>query len=270
MYVDMPGRSVSLTTPPQRIVSLVPSLTEYLFAAGVGARVVGITDYCSEPADQVAHLPRVRGTKNPDREQIVALQPDLVLASKEENRQRDVNLLAAAGVPVYVTDICDVAGALTQLTELARILQVEESAAPLLDDLHAALTTQRQPERAWRVLALVWRDPWMAIGSDTYADDLLRLSGAHNVALALPGRYPRAPLPEFLQLAPDVILLPDEPYPFSETDKAAFAPFATVPAVRANRLVFCDGKLLTWYGPRTREALHVFRQFGTDSPPGHR
>jgi ABC-type Fe3+-hydroxamate transport system substrate-binding protein len=261
MVSDALGRSVPLTRPPQRIVSLVPSLTEYLFVVGVGARVVGVTDYCIEPADAVARLPHVRGTKNPDRDHILALQPDLVLASKEENRRRDIDLLAAAGVSIYVTDICSVAGAYEQLAALAHLLEAEQSAASLLDEIHAAL---HHPEQVppWRVLAFIWRDPWMAIGADTYANDLLRLCGADNLALRLQGRYPRATLEEFMQLDPDVILLPSEPYAFSEADKKAFAPFAQVTAVRAGQVHCCDGMLLTWYGPRTVEALRVFRQIG--------
>src|SRR5262245_51499105 len=111
---DPLGRELTLNDTPQRIVSLVPSLTEYLFAIGAGDRVVGVTEYCVEPAAAVASLPKVRGTKNPDREAILALQPDLVLAAKEENMIRDVRELEAAGISVYVTNIETVAGALAQ------------------------------------------------------------------------------------------------------------------------------------------------------------
>lgn len=250
---DALGRRVALAVPPQRIISLVPSLTEYLFAVGAGARLVGITDFCSEPAALVAHLPRLRGTKNPDRAAIAALRPDLVLAAKEENRQRDVVALEQAGIPVYVTDVCSVAGALAELATLANILQV---AAPLLDELRAAAAAvgQAGPPRA-RLLAFIWRDPWMVVGADTYASDLLQLCGAENLGLHLAGRYPRADLADLLALDPDVILLPDEPYAFGPADRAAFAPFASVAAVRAQRLHLCDGKLLTWYGSRTLQAL---------------
>ncbi len=264
VVLDALGRIVPLTAAPQRIVSLVPSLTEYLFAIGAGARLVGVTDFCSEPAEQVAHVPRVRGTKNPDRERIIALRPDLVLASKEENRQRDVQALEAAGVAVYVTDICSVAAALEQLAVLSRLLEAEQSAAPLLDELHVALTAAEQRfsrGARWRVLAFIWRDPWMAVGGDTYADDLLRVCGADNLALRLEGRYPRAALEAFMQLDPEVILLPDEPYRFGEADMQTLALFSHVPAVRAGRISLCDGRLLTWYGPRTVEAIQFFQSF---------
>lgn len=266
MITDVLGRTVRLAGLPQRIVSLVPSLTEYLFAVGAGERVVGITDFCTEPAAQVAHLPRVRGTKNPDHERIIALRPDLVLASKEENRLRDVMALAAAGISVYVTDICTVADALEQLTRLAHILGVEADAAPLLQDMRAALdalplSQANANQSGRRMLAFIWREPWMAVGEHTYANDLLRRCGAVNLALQMPGRYPRAALEAFMQLAPAIILLPDEPYRFTEDDLTAFAPFATVPAVQTGRIHLCNGRLLTWYGPQTSTALRVFRQF---------
>jgi ABC-type Fe3+-hydroxamate transport system substrate-binding protein len=261
MLIDAIGRPVALTAPPKRIISLVPSLTEYLFAIGIGERVVGITDYCVKPADGLACLSRVRGTKNPDRRLISKLQPDLVLAAKEENRERDIVALAEAGIPVYVIDICSVADALRQLSGLANVLGAETNAAPLLADLHKALERANAARLGLppvRTLTFIWRDPWMAIGADTYTDDLLRLCGTENVALHLSGRYPRAPLEEFLQLEPEVILLPSEPYVFTEQDLSAFTPFGDIPAIQSGRVYLCDGELLTWYGPRSAEALRTF------------
>ncbi len=257
---DALGRTVPLNVSPRRIVSLVPSLTEYLFAIGAGDRLVGVTDYCIEPAELVATLPKVRGTKNPDREMIRALQPDLLLASKEENRQRDITTFETANIPVYVTDIRSVVGAVTQLGVLATVLEAEAAAVPLLDAIRAALVEVRTRSLTRRTLTFIWRDPWMAVGGATYADDLLRLCGAENVALHLGGRYPRATLEEFMRLGPEVILLPDEPYRFTEADRAAFAPFAKVPAAHAQRIHLCDGMLLTWYGPRTVAALRLFQE----------
>lgn len=257
---DPLGRELTFNDTPQRIVSLVPSLTEYLFAIGAGDRVVGITEYCVEPAAKVANVPKVRGTKNPDREAILALQPDLVLAAKEENMIRDVRELEAAGISVYVTNIETVAGALAQLTSVAKLLDARHGAADILEELRSALwqtyAGSERPRR--RVLAFIWRDPWMAIGGETYADDLLGLCGATNIGGELPGRYPRAPLEHFMRLNPEIILLPNEPYAFGEDDWESFARFGDVPAV-ANRQVFlCDGKALTWYGARTVDALRTF------------
>ncbi len=260
---DALGRRIELTAPPQRIVSLVPSMTEWLFSVGAGDRVVGITDYCIEPAAALQHLPRLRGTKNPDRTAIVALKPDLIIAEQEENRERDVNALSAAGLQVYVTAIRSVADAATQLAALAEVLDVVAAATPLTDALQQVLLDPPLP--TYRVLAMIWRDPWMAVGRDTYAGDLLRLSGCRNVAEALPGRYPRAALADFLALEPEIILLPSEPYPFGERDKLAL-----IEAGARCRIEFCDGMALTWPGPRTPAAIAMFRRmFGGGYEPTH-
>jgi ABC-type Fe3+-hydroxamate transport system substrate-binding protein len=258
---DALGRQIALKGPPTRLVSLVPSLTEWLFSVGAGGRVVGITDYCSEPAPVLAGIARVGGTKNPDRARIAALRPDLVIVDQEENRERDVLALSAAGIPVYVTAIRRVADVPAQLSPLALALGLAATAAPGLAAISAAqqeaaqAVTQRRP-----TLAFIWRDPWMAIGADTYADDLLRLCGAANLGCGLAGRYPRAPLATFMALQPELILLPSEPYAFSAPDREAFAAFADAPAVRNGRILLCDGMALTWPGPRTVAALQYFRE----------
>jgi ABC-type Fe3+-hydroxamate transport system substrate-binding protein len=251
--VDALNRSLELPRPPQRIVSLVPSLTEWLFALGLDDRVVGVTDFCTQPAAAVAATPKLRGTKNPDRAGILALAPDLVIANKEENRERDVVALSEAGLAVYVTDPCTVSGAIETLATLAALLDARTVAQPYLDEmraLYAELTAVCQPER--RVLVPIWRDPWMAIGATTYADDLLRVCGGHNVAKRLPGRYPRFELEQIAALRPELILLPSEPYAFSTADLPPLA------AVFAGAVEFVDGELLTWYGPRMPQALRVF------------
>jgi ABC-type Fe3+-hydroxamate transport system substrate-binding protein len=273
MIADSLGRDVPLQAPPRRIVSLVPSLTEYLFAIGAGDRLVGVTDFCTEPAEHVPSLVHVGGTKNPDCSRIADLNPDLVLASREENRLRDVTTLESPGIPVYVTDICSVAGALEQLTTLAHVLDAPQQAAALLHELQTTLQQQEAYLRetqtaARRVLVFIWRDPWMAAGGATYAHDLLRVCGAENVALHLPGRYPRASLETFLALQPEIILLPDEPYRFTRADQAAFAPMNTPDTQALQAIILCDGKLLTWYGPRTAAALRFFRQMFHPGSPG--
>jgi ABC-type Fe3+-hydroxamate transport system substrate-binding protein len=262
MFVDALGRRLELDAPAQRIVSLVPSLTEWLFSIGAGERVVGITDYCIEPAAALAGLPRLQGTKNPDRAAIMALRPDLVLADQEENRERDVLSLEAARIPVYVTAMRSVADVSLQLAALADVLGLTEQAAPDLDKLRATITVAERAADQGRVktLAFIWRDPWMAVGAETYANDVLRLGGIDNLACQLPGRYPRAALDNFMALQPELILLPSEPYPFAEYDRGAFMPYGEVPAVREQRIILCDGMALTWPGPRTLDALRSFAE----------
>lgn len=265
MITDILGREIAVTTPPQRIVSLVPSLTEYLCAIGAADRLVGVTDFCTEPAEVVANIPKVRGTKNPHREQIHELRPDLILAAKEENRKQDVQWFEQANIPVFVTDICRVDDAIPQLAQVAGLVEAADMATPLLNNIQQHLTSLQQelldrPRK--RFLTFIWREPWMVVGGDTYAHDLLTRCGGENLALHFEGRYPRATLEDFLACNPDVIFLPDEPYVFTKKDLDAFIPFTTVPAVQSSHIHLCDGKLLTWYGPRMIEAIafcqHIF------------
>jgi ABC-type Fe3+-hydroxamate transport system substrate-binding protein len=252
--VDALNRSIEIPLTPQRIVSLVPSLTEWLFAIGLGERVCGVTDFCLRPADAVATKIKLRGTKNPDRARIIALQPDVVIANKEENRQRDVEALTAAGIPVYITDPRTVQDAIAELATLARVLGAEVAAQPLIAEMqtqYASILTRAVKTRM-RVLALIWRDPWMAIGDDTFANDLLHCCGVHNAGRELGGRYPRFPLDVLPSLRLDRILLLSEPYAFGVTD------LPDLRAWYAGQINFVDGELLTWYGPRLTLALKTF------------
>lgn len=266
----------------ERIVSLVPSVTESLFDLGAGPKVVGRTVYCVHPAPQVDAVPTVGGTKNPDIARILALKPDLVIANQEENRPADVAALRAAGIQVLVSFPRTVRQALDLLWELARWAGVEEEAAARI----AALERLYEQTLAWarqvppvRVFCPIWRNPWMTFNAETYAHDLLATCGAANIfaertrryPLAadlgrIPPsddpryagrdtRYPRVTLDEVAALAPDLILLPSEPYTFTEADKAAFADYPEIPAVRTGRILLVDGSLITWHGTRLGRAL---------------
>ncbi|MBA2730398.1 MAG: ABC transporter substrate-binding protein [Euzebyaceae bacterium] len=237
-----------------RIVSLVPSVTDTLAVLGAGDAVVGVTDYCVCGAPPTAR--RVGGTKNPAVDEIVALAPDVVVANAEENRAADLDALRAAGLDVRVTypkTVPDVAGLLVELAEL-----IGADATSLVDELDAATADvgPRRPALQIAALTLIWRKPWMGLGPDTYADDLLQRCGLVNVLAGWQDRYPR--LDPALVLAPEVILLPSEPYAFGENDlTAVHALLGPLP----HR--FVDGQLLTWHGHRTAQALRTFTALAT-------
>lgn len=224
-----------------RVVSLVPSITEAI-ATDRREALVGATDWCTHPAD--LDVARVRGTKNPDLGAIRALEPDLVVANREENRELDVRRLREAGVRVWVTDIETVPQALASLTRLYE----RALGWPLPDWLGRADQRWNRPlpTTRGRVVVPVWRDPWMVVGSRTYAGDLLRRLGWENLFVQHPERYPRVELSDIDRADVDLVLLPDEPYVFTEDDgPEAFS-------VAPTRLV--SGRLLTWYGPAMVEA----------------
>jgi ABC-type Fe3+-hydroxamate transport system substrate-binding protein len=254
---------------PPRIVSLVPSLTEALFSLGMGDRVVGVTEYCVHPAEAVAALPKLGGTKNPDVAAIVALRPDLVLANREENKRRDVERLEAAGVPVWVTYPRTVVEGARLLRELAERGGRRAEIASLVEPLEAALEQARaqRPARPTRVFCPIWKRPWMSVGRDTYADDLLTVCGGENVFGARDERrYPLVTEEEILEAAPEVIVLPDEPYAFGPRDAAELGRLE-VPAARSGRIHLIDGTLVSWYGPRTRRAIETLRPLLTGGKP---
>jgi ABC-type Fe3+-hydroxamate transport system substrate-binding protein len=264
-------------------VSLVPSDTLNVAALGCAGVLVGRTDYCVLPADVVSRLPSVGGTKNPRLDAVSDLAPDLVLANQEENTRGDLEELARRGLRVYVAFPKRVADGLAHLAKLARILGVGGDA--VARDLVAsgyqavrAAEAARGSERPRAVFCPIWMKPLMTISGDTFLSDMLALCGARNVfadrrrryplaadlgtAPPLPPekvtdrdvRYPRVSLDEVAARAPDLVMLPDEPHPFTEKDAAVFRAL-DIPAAKLGSVVFADGKDLCWYGARSVEAV---------------
>ena len=229
----------------KRVVSLVPSLTEAVAETLPGA-LVGATDWCSHPAE--LDVARIGGTKNPKVERIVELAPDLVIANEEENRVPDLDALRAAGLQVLVTEVRTVADA---FTELARVLAA--CGAPerpgWLREAEAAWGALPEPAEHRTAVVPVWRRPWMVVGRDTFAGDVLARLGVHHLYAGHAERYPRIPLDELRAAAPDVVVLPDEPYRFTADD----GPEAFAGLVCA----LVSGRHLTWYGPSLAQAPRV-------------
>lgn len=229
-----------------RVVSLVPSITEALASApGSTGRLVGATDWCTHPAD--LDITRVRGTKNPDLAAVRALEPDLVVAVKEENREIDVRRLRDAGIAVHVSEISTVPEAVAMFEDLFdEVLGWERPAwlAAAREEWCGPL-----PEVTARVAIPVWREPWMVVGGDTFTSDLARRLGWAN-AFGDRERYPRVELAELDDPDQvDLVLLPDEPYEFTAADGPEA--FSQVPTRRV------EGRLLTWYGPSLGDAASL-------------
>ncbi|HZP38741.1 MAG TPA: cobalamin-binding protein [Methylomirabilota bacterium] len=244
----------------RRIVSLIPSITEILFAIGAGDRVVGCTIYCTEPPEGVATKTRVGGEKNPKLELIRELGADLVIANVEENVREHVETLRGWGIPVHVTYPRTVADGIRLVGELGALLEIDGPARELeaaLREQYEAVRAARAGRPSRRVFCPIWRRPYMTINADTYVHDMLTVAGGANVFAAASRRYPEVTLEEVAATGAEVILLPDEPYRFRAVHRRDFDPYPGLPAVRDGRIHLVDGKLLTWYGPRIREALRV-------------
>lgn len=235
---------------PSRIVSLVPSLTETLWALGLAERVVGRTEYCVSPPGAFPAAREVRGTKNPDVAAIIALAPDLVLADREENRELDVRRLREAGLEVHVTSVRSVADVARELERLGAVLAVPAAAERLAIEVWTARDRVVAARPALRAVCPVWWDAkasWWLLGRDTYAGDLLGLAGFDTWPDDPASRYPRESTDAVLATRPEVVLLPDEPYAFAPGEAAPLAPTARVRHVH--------GQALLWWGPRTPGAI---------------
>jgi ABC-type Fe3+-hydroxamate transport system substrate-binding protein len=236
---------MSPRTPVRSVVSLVPSLTESVAATAPGL-LTGVTDWCSHPPGLRAE--RVGGTKNPDTARIAALAPDLVLANEEENRAPDLAALRAAGLDVMVTEVRTLEQA---FAELERVL-VRGCGLPRpgwLDEAEAAWADVRAAGPRRRAVVPVWRRPWMVLGRDTFAGDLLARLGVRHLHREHPDRYPRIPIDELTGCGAELVVLPDEPYRFTADDGPEA--FPGLPAA------LVSGRHLTWYGPSLAEAPAV-------------
>ncbi|MFF7451360.1 MULTISPECIES: helical backbone metal receptor [unclassified Streptomyces] len=231
-----------------RVVSLVPSLTEAVARTLPGA-LVGATDWCTHPAD--LDVTRVGGTKNPKIDRVLALAPDLVIANEEENRQPDLDALRAAGVEVLVTEVREVPQA---FSELARVLRAcgARGRPRWLEEAESVWSAVPEPSRRTTAVVPVWRRPWMVLGRDTFAGDVLARLGVDHRYASHAERYPRVPLAEVRAAAPDVVVLPDEPYRFTADDGPEAFPGLPCALV--------SGRHLTWYGPSLIEAPRLLTE----------
>ncbi|MET9371058.1 helical backbone metal receptor [Streptomyces griseoflavus] len=225
-----------------RVVSLVPSLTEAVACSAPGS-LVGATDWCTHPAG--LDVVRVGGTKNPRVDRIAALAPDLVIANEEENREPDLAALRAAGLDVLVTEVRTLPGAFGELDRVLTACGVP--ARPRwLDEAEAAWDALPPPREHLTAVVPIWRRPWMVLGRDTFAGDVLARLGVRSLHATHPERYPRVPLDALRAARPDLVVLPDEPYRFTADDGPEAFPGLPCALV--------GGRHLTWYGPSLAEA----------------
>ncbi len=246
---DATGYTYSLGNPPQRIVSLVPSQTEFLFALGLENRVVGFTKFCVHPPLAKKEKKVVGGTKQIRMEELHALQPDFILANKEENTREMVENLRQT-YPVWVTDVRTLPEAFQMMTEVGILTEKRAEAEQLVGNIAAAFgKLANLPIQ--RVLYLIWRNPYMAAGTDTFIHSLLQQAGFENVVRQ--PRYPELSPETMLQLAPEVVLLSSEPFPFKEKHIAELV--AWLPE---SHIVLANGELFSWYGSRLLHSPDYF------------
>ncbi len=250
--VDQMGRSVLVPTHPQRIISLVPSQTELLYDLGLGERVVGITKFCIHPDTWFRTKHRVGGTKKVDMVKLHALKPDLVIGNKEENDRKDIEVLEKE-FPVWMSDVRDLSGALDMIRRLGDLTGTQAKAENLASNISKGFAEVRPLDPPLTVAYFIWREPFMTAGQGTFINDMLHRCGLVNVFDEGDPRYPELTAREVAEADPDIILLPSEPYPFTEKHIAAFNMICPGTPVR-----LVDGELFSWYGSRLLKAPAYF------------
>ena len=253
--LDQIGRELQLEKTPRRIVSLVPSITE--LAYDLGFEVIGKTKFCVHPKSLEAAT-IVGGTKNVKVELVRELEPDLALANKEENTKHTVEELIEAGLPVFISDVSTIGQSIDLIEKLGEIGGFQASAGDLIDIISEGFKSILQIEPRRKALYLIWKEPYMAAGTDTYISDLMSLLSMDNV---LSGwgekglRYPAVTEDQIAELNPDFILLSSEPYPFKEFQRKSISAKFGIPTL------LVDGECFSWYGSRQAKSIDYLKEF---------
>lgn len=246
-FTDMMGRVVEINYPPKRIVSVVPSQTELLFDLGLEKEVVGITKFCVHPEEWFRNKTRIGGTKQLHLDKIRELQPDLIIANKEENTQEQIEALAAE-YPVWISDIQTIEQGLVMIEWVGELTGKTEAAAKIITEIERGFSQLQKASLPKSVAYFIWYKPWMSVGGDTFISDVIERMGWKNV-FGDRSRYPEISLEELKVANPELVLLSSEPFPFKEKhigEIKEVLPYAEV------RLV--DGEMFSWYGSRMRYA----------------
>lgn len=250
-YTDQIGNTIRLAQKAQRIVSLVPSQTELLYDLGLGDKVVGITKFCVHPNQWFQSKTRVGGTKNVKFEVIEELAPDLIIANKEENSKEDIERLQSL-YNVWTSDIFTVDDALEMMKAVGELTGTTSQANELVKNIEQKRIHFQQMKPV-KMLYLIWREPYMLAGANTFITNFLAEIGLVNLASQLEDdRYPIVDFETINKLHPDVLLCSSEPYPFKDEHLSELTENTGVKAMHI------DGEYCSWYGSRLLKAYDYF------------
>jgi ABC-type Fe3+-hydroxamate transport system substrate-binding protein len=250
---DQLQRQVQLSQPPQRIISTVPSQTELLYSLGLEQQVTGITKFCVHPPHWKKTKTIIGGTKNLHLDKIKALAPYLVIANKEENLETEINELAK-DFPVFVSDVTNLPSALDMIESVGRLTGTAEKATALIDIITTGFNKMETNVLPKRTAYLIWQEPYMTVGGDTFIHDMLQRCGCINV-FANSLRYPQTTITELQSLEVELLLLSTEPYPFQQKHVNALQTL-----LPGTTIALVDGEYFSWYGSRLCAAPAYFTQ----------
>ena len=261
LQVDQMGNVFDFPNIPKRIISLVPSQTEYLYDIGLQDQIIGCTKFCIHPSNIKQKASIIGGTKTLNLALIQSLKPDIIIGNKEENEQSQIETLQK-DFPIWMSDIFNLTTALEMMQKLADLFQKAKEGKQIYNQITNDFAVLNQAIDPKKVLYLIWKDPYMLAGKQTFINDLLERIGLENAASALPNpnRYPNITLSEIQQINPSIIFLSSEPYPFKEKHRIAFQqllPSASIQVV--------DGEMFSWYGSRLLQSVAYFKQVFPES-----
>lgn len=252
-FIDQLRRKITLPDIPQKIISLVPSQTELLFDLGLDEEVIGITKFCVHPNKWLKNKTRIGGTKNIDIEKIASLKPDLVIANKEENIKEQIEALKAIA-PVWVSDVNNLMDALEMIEMVGLLVNKKQNADLFAEQIRSSFNTLETISNKPKTCYLIWREPFMTVGGDTYINNLMQHAGFDNV-FAYAKRYPSITIKDMVDSKCELVLLSSEPYPFKE--KHLLELRAQLPNAK---LLLVDGGMFSWYGSRLLKVPAYFKK----------
>ncbi len=249
-FIDQLGHSISIPFPPQRIISLVPSLSELLADLGLQDKVIGITKFCVHPESWLKTKTIIGGTKNFNLDEIIKLNPDVIFGNKEENFEAGISQLKT-NYPVWMSDINSIKDSLSMILSLGEITDKAAESKQLVYDIRKEFQSTKKLN-GQSVLYLIWRNPWMAAATNTFIHSLLDHLGLKN-ALEHEMRYPELTDEAIHNLKPEYIFLSSEPYPFREKHIEELQAISST-----SKIILVDGEMFSWYGSRLLKAIPYF------------
>ncbi len=253
VFIDQIGRKIDIENIPQKIISVVPSQTELLFYLVNKERIIGKTRFCIHPKMDIEQAENVGGTKKLHLEKIAKLKPEIIFANKEENTREDLEWLFER-FPVWVSDIYKLQDALNMITQVGRIVGEENNAVQLADTIKVSFENLAQ-NNFGKALYMIWRNPWMTVGSNTFIHEMMKYAGFRNAWEGEDARYPEISEEKIKELHPDWILLSSEPYPFKQ--KHINELHQLIPK---SKIVLVDGEMFSWYGVKLLASAKYFKQ----------
>jgi ABC-type Fe3+-hydroxamate transport system substrate-binding protein len=251
VFQDQMIKLITLDSYPERIVSLVPSQTELLFYLGLEDKIVGRTKFCIHPQDKVNSVQIIGGTKNPRLREIISLEPNIVIGNKEENEINTIIEIEEL-FPVWMSDIKTIDDALDMINRVGQLTNTSKKALQLIIEIKdkiSELEKLKEKTLGKTCLYLIWKDPYMGVGSNTFVNDVIKRCGFSNI-IEQKERYPQLEMEEIIEMSPDYIFLSSEPYPFKKKNVQDFEQL-----LPGTKVLLVDGEMFSWYGNRMLKSI---------------